>query len=97
MARGVVGVERIKLFRPLRQDRHEVSARQERRQADAEALENAVARHAGGHGDGRIIQHQAARDLDLGDLRASVKLPWKRKAGLRITEEKRLVMDEVMR
>jgi hypothetical protein len=34
MARGVVGVERIKFFRPLRQDRHEVSPCQERCQAD---------------------------------------------------------------
>ena len=97
MTRGVVGIEWIKFFRPLRQDRHEVSPCQQRRQADCEALENALARHAGCYRDGRIIQHQAACDLDLNDLPASVKLPWKRQASLRITEEKDLVMDDVVR
>ena len=92
----MVGVERIEFFRPLRQDRHEVTPLQQRRQADGEALENALARHAGCYRDGRIIQHQAACDLDLDDLPASVKLLWKRKASLRITQVKRLVMDEVV-
>src|SRR3984893_14111922 len=55
--RGMIGIERIEFFRPFRQDLDKFASRQERRQADREALENALTRHAGCYRDGRIIQH----------------------------------------
>src|SRR5258705_11755656 len=68
VARGMIGIERIEFFRPFRQDLDKFASRQERRQADGEALENALARHAGCYRDGRIIQHQDALALDLDNI-----------------------------
>jgi hypothetical protein len=57
VARGMIGIERIEFFRPFRQDLDKFASRQERRQADREALENALTGQAGCYRDGRIIQH----------------------------------------
>src|SRR5207237_4946921 len=57
VARGMIGIERIEFFRPFRQDLNKLASRQQRRQADREALENPLARHARCYRNGRIIQH----------------------------------------
>jgi len=59
MARGVVGIERIELIRPIRQNPDQFTAFQEGRETHGEALEHSLARHAGGDRDGRIVEHQA--------------------------------------
>src|SRR5260370_25246064 len=55
VARGMIGIERIEFFRPFRQDLDKFASRQERRQADREALENALTRQAGWYPGGKII------------------------------------------
>ena len=38
----MIGIERIEFFRPIRLDLDKLASRQERRQADREALKNAL-------------------------------------------------------
>ena len=92
----MIGIERIDLFRPVRQDLNEFSPQQERRQADREALEKTLARDTGRDRHRRVVHNQAAGELDLDDFSVPVKLPRERQAGLRIPEEKRFVVNEIM-
>src|SRR5258705_6283456 len=59
VARGMIGIEWIEFFRPFRQDLNKLASRQERRQADREALENALTAQASGDRDWKVIHHQA--------------------------------------
>ena len=93
----MIGVERIKLLLPLRQDLHEVAPSQKGRETHGETLDDPVARHAGGDRNRRIVQYQATRNLDVDEFALAVELPGKRQAGLRIAEEQNIVMDKVVR
>jgi len=97
MAGRVEGEERIEFVRPVGHDLHELAACQKGGEAKCEALKNSLTGHTSRDRYRRIIHHETTGNVDIDDLAAALKTPRKRHTSLRIAEEQRFVMNEIMR
>ena len=86
MARGVIGIERETLLRPLAKNLHQFAACQERVETKLDALRYAMACNAGGEFGRKIVHDETAGYLDFYDLSGAMELPGKGTAGNGVTE-----------
>jgi hypothetical protein len=76
MARGVIGVERIKLLRPVTQHRHQIAAPQPGIEPERETLEQAVTGGAGLDGGRGIVGRHPVSHIDIDGLAVSRERPF---------------------
>ena len=88
MAREVVGIERVALLRPIRQDLDQLTLRQHWGETKLDGLRDAVAGSAGGEFGREFVEHEPAACLHLNDLSGAMELPGKRATAAGITEQK---------
>ena len=97
MARGVIGIERETLLRPIRKNLDQFAACQERVETKLDGLRYAMACDAGGEFGRKIIHDEPAGYFDLYDLPGAMELPGKGTAGHGVTEQNAFVLRQIAR
>src|SRR5690242_8014876 len=82
----MIGVEREALFAPLLQNLHESAGGQIRLNVEFQRLTDALSGLAGGEQGTRVVDDEAAGDIDGNDLAAPAELPLERTPRNRIAE-----------
>src|SRR4029434_5949442 len=91
MAREVVGVERVALLRPIREDLDQLAVRQHRGETKLDGLRDAMAGSAGGELGREFVEHEPAVHLHLNDLSGAMEFPGEGTTGHGIAVEEALM------